>query len=68
MPVEFPIEYKRIKLTTVLDGRLFKICDIKEKEIGIVRKRFLYLHYDGNMWKVLSITPDLSEVEYFVLE
>jgi hypothetical protein len=68
MQIRFPFRYERIRSTTILDERIFKVCDIKEKEIGIVRRWLLYLHFNGKTWKILLLKPDLSEVKYFELQ
>lgn len=60
----FHFKYERAKITEVLDKRIFNICECKEKEIGVVRKKLLYLHFDGSQWRILLIAPDLSEFKY----
>jgi hypothetical protein len=62
------LKYKRVRIVQVFDKRFFKICDIKEKEIGIVKKKFLYTHFDGKQWRILQLAADLSTVKCFKIE
>jgi len=58
----------RIRKTLTLDKRIFKPCEIKEKEAGLVRKKFLFVHFNGRQWKLLLTTADLSKVKSLKLE
>jgi len=66
--LESPYSYKKISVSQVLDAKIFKVCEIKEKEIGIIRKKFQYVHFDGKQWRILQISADLAEFKYFKIE
>jgi hypothetical protein len=52
------IELKRVKKILEIDPKLYRICDIKESERGIVRKRSFHIHFDGKGYTVLEISGD----------
>lgn len=62
--IETPIKYENLKKTIVLDKREFSVCEIKEKEIGLLRKRLLFVHYDGERWDLLLTNLDLTDVKH----
>lgn len=53
---KFEAKYKRLKKTLVIERRNFKICEVKEREIGFIKKRVLYIHFDGRVFSVLQVT------------
>ena len=69
MPVQikFPIQYENLKKIEVLDKKVFKVCEIKEKEVGKLRKKFVFIHFDGKKWELLVANPDLSEARLIQL-
>lgn len=62
--IETPIKYENLKKTIVLDKREFSVCKIREKEVGLLRKRLLFIHYDGEVWDVLFTNLDLTKVKH----
>ncbi len=54
------IEFKWLKEEISLDPKLFPESRIKEKEIGLLRKKIYYIHHkhDGS-WDVLQLSPTL---------
>ena len=64
--IEPPIKYENLKKTIVLDKREFSVCEIKEKEVGLLRKRLLFVHYDGEIWDLLFANLDLTEVKHLL--
>lgn len=42
----------------VFESTEFEICTLKEKRKGIVRRLFLYIHFDGEQWHILTIKGD----------
>lgn len=66
--IESPIRYERLKKSVVLDRKIFKICEVKEKEFGRLSKKSLFIHYDGKKWDILIANPDFSKIRYFQLK
>jgi hypothetical protein len=64
----FQLKYRMLREVLTLDKKYFKICEIKEKEIGIFKKRFLYIHFDGKQWSILRLDSDLSAVGHWKIE
>lgn len=64
----FSIELRYEKLSVIADKRTFKVCEIKEKEIGLVRKKFLYVHFDGRQWNILKIDVSSSTIARYTLK
>jgi hypothetical protein len=61
-------KYEMLREVITLDKKYFKICEVKEKEIGIIKRRFLYIHFDGKQWRILRLDVDLSAVEHWKIE
>jgi len=65
-PIETPIKYERLKKSVVLDKKVFKICEIKEKEVGRLRKRLLFIHCNGKIWDLLLTNLDVTDVKHSI--
>jgi hypothetical protein len=65
--IEAPIRVTREKKIVELDKKVFKVCEIKERQIGTLRKKFVYIHFDGKEWHVLCSNSDFSETAFFTL-
>jgi len=52
------VKYERIRRILELDPKVFLPCNIKEFEIGTLRKQKFFVHYDGKRWDVLKISSD----------
>ncbi len=61
--IKIPLKLKGIlgythnKVTNVIDKTNFPVCEIKEKEIGFLRKRIWYIHRIKNGWEIIQIYP-----------
>jgi hypothetical protein len=59
--------YKKSTQTLTLDNRVFKVCDIKEERLGLVRRKILFLHFDGNTWNILLCNEGFTDIKHYKL-
>lgn len=52
--------YEKSKKTVVLDKNVFQVCEIKLREIGLISKKLLFIHFDGQTWNILYTNSDMS--------
>jgi len=64
--IETPIRYEKLKKSVILDTRVFKTCEIKEKEVGRLRKKLLFIHYNGKMWDILLTNLEVTDVKHAI--
>lgn len=64
--VESPIKFKRTKQEIIADKRFFTICEIKEKESGLIKKEFFYTHFDGKKWEFVTVKPGSPPRRYVI--
>lgn len=62
------IKLEKSKEIAVLDRRIFKVCEINEREFGPKKKKSLFIHFDGKTWNLLLVNPNFSLVKYYKLE
>lgn len=60
------IEYKKVKKILELDPRVFKPCEIKQFEKGLLHKQTYLVHFDGKKWDILIIGS--NGIERYILE
>ena len=60
------IEYKKMKKILELGPRVFKLCEIKQLEKGMLCKQAYLVHFDGKKWDILIIGS--NGIERYVLE
>jgi hypothetical protein len=65
--IEAPIRVTREKKIVELDKKVFKVCEIKEKEIGTLHKKFVFIHFNGREWHVFLANSDFSETVSFAI-
>jgi hypothetical protein len=58
--------YKKTAKTLTLDRRVFKVCEIKEERLGLLRS-ILFVHFDGKTWNILHSNEDFRDVKNFKL-
>lgn len=56
--LRFKIEYKKAKKIIEINPKVVGICEIKEYEIGVIKKRPFYIHFDGKVWNILMWSKD----------
>ena len=56
------LEAKYEKKVAVLDERQFKTCVVKQIERGLINKRYLFVHFDGKGWNILTTDDKQSKV------
>ncbi|BEP18027.1 hypothetical protein PYJP_13790 [Pyrofollis japonicus] len=65
-PISARIEYRRAKKIVELDAKVFKPCNVKELEKGLLHKNTYLIHFDGEKWDILRITSK-GEIERYIL-
>jgi len=60
------IEYKKVKKVLELNPRVFRPCEIKDFEKGVLRKQVYFVHYDGKKWDIVKISN--NGIERYILE
>ena len=60
------IEYKKVRKILELDPRVFKPCEIKQLEKGMLRKQTYLVHFNGKKWDILIIGN--NGIERYILE
>ena len=58
--------YKKIKKVLELNPRVFRPCEVKEIEKGILRKQTYFVHFDGKKWDIVRVSNNI--VERYILE
>ncbi|RUM47308.1 MAG: hypothetical protein DSY37_02655 [Hyperthermus sp.] len=60
------IEYKKVKRILELNPKVFRPCEIKEFEKGVLRKQVYFIHFDGKRWDIIRISG--SGIERYILK
>ncbi len=60
------IEYRKMRRILELDPRVFKPCEIKQLEKGMLRKQTYLVHFDGKKWDILIIGS--NGIERYIFE
>lgn len=55
------IEYKNVRKILELNPRVFRPCEIKDFEKGILRKQIYLVHFDGKKWDIMRINNSIIE-------
>lgn len=61
------ISYTKTTKTLTLDNRVFKVCEVKEERLGLLRRKILFVHFDGKTWNVLHANEDFTNVRNYKL-
>jgi hypothetical protein len=59
--------YERTTKTLTLDRRVFKVCEVKEERLGTLRRKILFVHFDGKIWNILHSDEDFTDIKYYKL-
>lgn len=60
--------YEKSKKTLILDNKIFETCKVKFIETGFLRKKFVFVHFDGKRWNILLVNKDYSKLRNIQLE
>jgi hypothetical protein len=61
------VAYRKSTKTLILDRRVFKVCEIKEERFGLLRRKILFIHFDGNTWNILHSNENFTDTKYYKL-
>jgi hypothetical protein len=65
--IESPIRYEKLKKILVLDKKVLKVCETKEREVGHLRKKLLYTHNNGKTVDLVLTDLSLNDIKYVQL-
>ncbi len=60
------IEYRKVRKVLELNPRAFRPCEVKEFEVGVIRKQVYFVHFDGKRWDIIRISG--NGIERYILE
>jgi len=63
---EAKVEYKKVRTVLEFDSKVFRPCEIKHFERGILYRQDYFIHYDGRRWDVLKFSK--NEWERYIFE
>ena len=68
MEIEAKAEYEKKHATLILDPRIFDLCKVKQVELGLLRKRIIFVHYDGKRWDILVYNTVTNTSNRYLME